>query len=51
MPEELLKKWRGIEGWSDHEDPDDESDYARGCRITNWIGTVRCGAVTAQQPS
>ena len=43
VPEELLTKWRGIEGWSDHEDPSDESDYARACRITNWIGTVRCG--------
>lgn len=43
VPEELLSMWRGIQGRSDHDDPDDQSDYARARRITSWIGTVRCG--------
>lgn len=43
VPEELLSKWRGIDGWSNHVNPNDQSDYARACRITSWIGTVRCG--------
>ena len=43
VPEELLPMWRGIEGWSEHGDPNDRSDYARACRVTNWIDTIRCG--------
>jgi len=47
IPEELLSEWRGVEGWTDHQDPNDQSDYARACRIKNWIGTVQCGDGTA----
>ena len=39
---ESLAKWRGIEGWIDNglEDP---SDYARACRVRNWLGKVSSG--------
>lgn len=43
VPEALLPLWRGVEGWSDHEDPDDFSDYARACRIGSWLGAVEIG--------
>ncbi|MGJ4927210.1 Imm21 family immunity protein [Bradyrhizobium sp. HKCCYLS2038] len=43
IPAELLSDWRGIEGWSDHDDPADQSDYARACRVTNWLGAISCG--------
>ncbi|MEM9761369.1 MAG: Imm21 family immunity protein [Pseudomonadota bacterium] len=44
---EWLPFWRGIEGCSDHQDPADESDYARACRIAGWLGTLDCGGGTA----
>jgi len=43
IPAEQLPHWRGIEGWSDHADPADQSDYARACRVTSWLGSVVCG--------
>lgn len=43
IPEEQLPHWRGIEGWRNHEDPEDQSDYARACRVTNWLGLIVCG--------
>jgi hypothetical protein len=42
IAEELLPFWRGIEGWHDHLDPIDQSDYARACRIETWIGAIPC---------
>lgn len=42
IAEEQLPYWRGIEGWRDHEDPMDQSDYARACRITTWLGSIPC---------
>lgn len=44
IAEELLIGWRGVEGWRDHEDPDDKSDYARACRVESWLGLIPCGA-------
>jgi len=41
-PKELLPEWRGVEGWRDN-GPDDDSDYARACAITEWLGKIRCG--------
>jgi hypothetical protein len=43
LPEELLHSWRGIEGWFNHEDPRDQSDYARACRVMGWLGRIACG--------
>jgi hypothetical protein len=31
-----------IEGWTDHADPADQSDYARACRVTIWLGSIVC---------
>ena len=42
LPEELLDFWRGIEGWRDHTDPSDTSDYARACRVRTWLGVISC---------
>lgn len=47
VPEEYLSCWRGIEGWRDHADPADQSDYARACRVRNWLGVLSCGASNA----
>lgn len=47
IAEELLARWQGVEGWHDHKDPKDHSDYARACRITTWLGTIACGDGTA----
>jgi hypothetical protein len=47
IAEELLHYWRGTKGWHDHRDPNDQSDYARACRITTWLGQVQCNAGTA----
>jgi hypothetical protein len=47
IAEELLAYWRGIEGWHDHGDPKDQSDYARACRITTWLGAISCHGGTA----
>jgi hypothetical protein len=43
LPEELLPSWRGIEGWFDHTDIRDTSDYARACRVEAWLGRIACG--------
>jgi len=42
LAEELLPFWRGIEGWRDHRDPCDASDYARACRVNSWLGVIPC---------
>jgi len=42
LAEELLPYWRGIDGWKDHRDPSDESDYARACRVNSWLGLIPC---------
>jgi hypothetical protein len=42
LAEELLPFWRGIEGWRDHRDPSDASDYARACRVSSWLGAIPC---------
>jgi Immunity protein 21 len=42
LPEELLPYWRGIDGWNDHRDPSDKSDYARACRVNSWLGLIPC---------
>jgi hypothetical protein len=40
--------WRGVEGWHDHEDPADQSDYARACRVaSSWLGSIPCSDGTA----
>jgi hypothetical protein len=39
---EKVPYWRGIEGWRDHRDPTDQSDYARACRVTSWLGSIPC---------
>src|SRR5258706_13597929 len=43
LPQELRANWRGTEGWISHFDPLDVSDYARACRITDWLGVLTCG--------
>lgn len=44
LAEELLSSWRGIEGWRDHRDALDHSNYARACRAAeNWLGLIGCG--------
>lgn len=47
IPEEQLRHWRGSEGWFDHRDPADQSDYARACRVTTWLGSIPCHDGTA----
>ena len=47
LAEELLHHWRGVEGWFDHTDPRDKSDYARACRVNGWLGTISCHNGTA----
>lgn len=42
IAEEQLEDWRGTEGWRDHMDPGDQSDYARACRVTTWLGSIPC---------
>lgn len=42
IADELLSHWRGIDGWSDDTDPADQSDYARACRVTTWLGSIAC---------
>ena len=37
-----MPHWRGIEGWFDHQNPADQSDYARACRVEDWIGNILC---------
>lgn len=40
IADEQLSHWRGIDRWSDHGDPDDQSDYARACGVTTWLGSI-----------
>jgi Immunity protein 21 len=47
IAEEVLADWRGIQGWHNHQDPTDHSDYARACRVTTWLGSLACGNRTA----
>ena len=47
IAEELLAYWRGIDGWRNHRDPTDRSDYSRACRITTWLGPIACHDGTA----
>ncbi|WP_354065955.1 Imm21 family immunity protein [Bradyrhizobium sp. RT6a] len=42
IADEQLPHWRGIEGWRGHEDPADQSDYARACRVRTWLGSIAC---------
>lgn len=42
IADEQLAHWRGIDGWRDHRDPTDKSDYARACRVTTWLGSIVC---------
>jgi len=42
IADELLLHWQGVEGWRDHRDPADQSDYARACRVTTWLGSITC---------
>jgi hypothetical protein len=42
LAEELLSYWRGTEGWHDHRDPSDNSDFARACRVNSWLGLIPC---------
>ena len=44
IPQELVAHWKGVTGWFDNADPHDQSDYARACRVTSWLGMVSCGA-------
>lgn len=43
IPAESLSSWNGDEGWFDHLFHEDDSDYARACRIQTWIGVVETG--------
>lgn len=42
IPIEELHSWRGIDGWIDG-GTEDDSDYARACRIGSWVGLIGCG--------
>jgi hypothetical protein len=42
IADEQLPYWRGTEEWRDHEDPTDQSDYARACRVKTWLGSIAC---------
>ena len=42
-PIECLASWRGIEGFADL-GPDDRSDYARACKVKDWLGKIPSGA-------
>lgn len=44
IPQELVFSWKGVTGWFDNADPLDQSDYARACRVSSWLGMVSCGA-------
>jgi hypothetical protein len=47
IADEQLTHWRGIEGWRDHRDPTDQSDYARACRVRTWLGSIACHQASA----
>src|SRR3569833_1793256 len=42
IADEQLPYWRGIENWRNTEDPTDQSDYARACRVRTWLGSIAC---------
>jgi len=42
-PVESLANWRGIEGFAEL-GPDDTSDYARACKVKDWLGKIPSGA-------
>jgi hypothetical protein len=42
IADEQLSHWRGIERWRDHGDPAEQSDYARACEVTTWLGSIPC---------
>lgn len=42
LAQELVPHWRGIDGWFDHRDPTDLSDYARACRVQCWMSSIAC---------
>ncbi|PJG56588.1 hypothetical protein CVM73_03275 [Bradyrhizobium forestalis] len=42
IADEQLSHWQGIERSRDHRDPADQSDYARACRVTTWLGSIAC---------
>ena len=43
IPEEYVDDWMGSDYWWDNIDPNDQSDYARACRVEGWVGKVKCG--------
>jgi len=48
VPEEFLAAWRGVEGWNANgDDPEDQSDYARICRISKVTEPIQCGGGVA----
>ncbi|WP_083754443.1 Imm21 family immunity protein [Bradyrhizobium murdochi] len=47
IADEQLSHWQGIERWRDHSDPADQSDYARACRVTTWLGSIACHQASA----
>jgi hypothetical protein len=38
-PAEALQHWRGIDDWRGNA-PDDDSDYARACRVKDYLGKI-----------
>ena len=40
LSEESQFYWRGSEGYRDHADPNDHSDYAKACRVDGWLGIL-----------
>jgi hypothetical protein len=47
IPKELVVHWKGVIGWFDNASLQDQSDYARACRVSGWLGLVPCGAGSA----
>jgi hypothetical protein len=47
IPQELVVNWKGVTGWFDNADLRDQSDYARACRVSGWLGVVSCGTGSA----
>lgn len=44
---ESLRSWNGLERAFDHLSSEDISDYARACRIKNWVGMIEVGESNA----
>lgn len=42
IADEQVPFWQGIKRWRDQGDQTDQSDYARACRITTWLGSIPC---------